>query len=151
MPLHKTPARSIRRRRTELRKSADAETAVYVEAFTNRTFHSTRLAGFAPGDAGYAPGDVLELCYAMERPDLPAGLPYEDAAQIIFQDLNDDGYPHPHKSFPSLSIGDVVSYRDGSVAGSLSVELTGFAPVDPPVFASAAEHSAYDGRRKLGY
>jgi hypothetical protein len=45
---------------------------MYVEAFTNRpTFASARLAGFAPGDVGYAPGDVLELCYAAERPAVP--------------------------------------------------------------------------------
>ena len=121
---------------------------VYVEAFTNRTFFSERLVGFLPGDATYVPGDVLELCYAMERPDLPGGLPYEGAAHIVFQDLNDDDYPHPHPSFPSLSIGDVISYRDGAVAGSLSVETLGFAPVDPPVFATAAEHAAY--RRRVG-
>ena len=32
----------------------------------------------------------------------------------------------------------------------MSVELLGFAPVDPPVFATAAEHAAYDRRRVGG-
>lgn len=53
---------------------------MYVEAFVNRTFPSTRLARFVPGDAAYAAGGGLELRYAAERPD-PAGVPPGDAAQ----------------------------------------------------------------------
>lgn len=116
---------------------------MYVEAFTNRTFLSESLATFAPDGAGYSLGDELELCYATERPDLPAGLSYEDAAQSVFQDLNDDAYPYPHPSFPSLSIGDVISYRDGEASGSFSVELLGFAPIEPAVFASTEEIETY--------
>ena len=44
-------------------------------------------------------------------------------------------------------MGDVVSYRDGDVEGSLSAELVGFAAVEPPVFASEPERAAY--RRKV--
>ena len=118
---------------------------MYVEAFTNRTYPSERLAGFLPGDAAYAPGDELELCYAARRPDL-AGVGPEEIAQEIFEELNRDGRPNP--SFPALSVGDVVSCRDGDVAGSLTVELMGFAPVEPPVFAPEPEHAVY--RRKVG-
>ena len=123
---------------------------MYVEAFTNRTFLRARGASFAPGDAAYAPGDELELCYAAQRPDL-AGLPPEDAARAVFGTLNPTDHEKPHGlAFPSLSVGDVVSCRDeaGPAAWSLAVEAEGFFPVEPPVFASADEHARY--RRKLG-
>lgn len=117
---------------------------MHVEAFTNRTFFLARGAAFAPGDAAYSLGDELELCYAVERPDL-AGLSPEDVAQAIFGELNpgDSEKPHAQGAFPSLSIGDVVSCRDGSAAWSLAVELEGFSPVDPPVFASEPEHAVH--------
>lgn len=119
-----------------------------VEAFTNRTFFLTRGAYFAPGEAAYAPGDELELCYAAERPDL-AGLSPEGVAQSVYGILNPTDHEEPHSlAFPSLSMGDVVSCRDGDRAWSLSVELVGFREVSPPVFASDEEHAAY--RRKVG-
>ncbi len=122
---------------------------MYVEAFVNRTFFPTRIQRFAPGDAAYEAGDELELCYAAERPDL-AGVRPEDLAQTIYGELNpsDSEEPDSREAFPSLSMGDVVSYRRGDVEGSLSVELVGFAPVEPPVFASESERDAY--RRKAG-
>lgn len=121
---------------------------MYVEAFTNRTFFFARIADFFPGDKSYAPGDELELCYVAERPDL-VGLSPEDVAQSVYGILNPTDREEPHSLlFPSLSIGDVVSCRDGSAEWSLAVELEGFSPVDPPVFASPAEHAAY--RRKVG-
>ena len=114
---------------------------MHVEAFTNRTFGS-RLRG-------YALGDELELCYAAERPDL-AELSREDMAQTIFGELNPGDFEKPHSLlFPSLSIGDVISCRDGSAAWSLAVEFEGFSPVlPPPIFASEPEHAVY--RRKVG-
>lgn len=122
---------------------------MYVEAFTNRTFLRARGASFAPGDTAYAPGDELELCYAAERPDL-AGLSPEDVAQSVYATLNPTDREEPHSlAFPSLSMGDVVSCRDGAGAEwSLAVELVGFREVAPPVFASDDEHVTY--RRKAG-
>ncbi len=108
---------------------------------------STRLSHFAPGDAAYVPGDELELCYAAHRPDLASAAP-EDLAQTIYGELNPGDSDRPHSLlFPSLSVGDVVSYRDADREGSLSVELVGFSPIDPPVFAFADAVAAY--RRKV--
>lgn len=81
----------------------------------------------------------MELCYGVERLDL-ADLPIEDAAQLIFQELNHDRRPNV-EHFPSLSIGDVVSYRKGTRVGSLAVEFEGFSIV-PPILASDSEINA---------
>ena len=121
---------------------------MYVEAFTNHTFFRGRIARFSPGDAAYAPGDELELCYAAERPDL-AGLAPEDVAQAVYGTLNPRHSGEAHSlAFPSLSMGDVISCRTGTGEWSLAVELMGFAPVSPVLFASPTEHAVY--RRKVG-
>ena len=121
---------------------------MYVEAFTNRTFLLARGSRFAPGDPSYAPGDELELCYAAERPDL-ADLAPEEVAQAVYGTLNPTDREEPQGlAFPSLSMGDVGSCRDGDSEWSLAVELMGFAQVSPPVFAPPDEHARY--RLKLG-
>ena len=108
-----------------------------VEAFTTRRLSSLY--------EGYRPGDPLELCYEADRPDLE-GLEPEDAAQAVFGELNHDDRLNP--AFPSLSVGDVVSYRTRSgEAGALAIGVFGFRAVWPHPTATDRDRAVY--RRKL--